>query len=134
MLGCRPVFEAELGGDGESVSRQACSAARLLGLPPTQMQPLLHEAGLSGPLGAAWRLLGADDGRGSGTPPLSLGLTSLSPSPEMGLTRSDQQRPPTSLWGVSRLEASRGPWEVDASPSSSSCYQQETLRTGCQLT
>lgn len=74
-----------------------------------QIQPLLHEAGPSGQAGVASRLLEADDQCGSGIPPLSLGLPSLGSSPEMGLTRSDQQRPYTILWGGRPLAAEQGP-------------------------
>lgn len=77
--------EGELGGGGESGFRHACSTVEPLCPPPTQTQPLLDEAELSGLAGTASGLLDVDDQHGSSMPPLSLGLTSLSSSPEVEL-------------------------------------------------
>lgn len=79
--------EGELGGGGEGGSRHACSTAEPPCPPPTQTQPLLDEAELSGLVGAASGLLDVDDQHGSRMPPLNLGLTSLSSSPEVDLIR-----------------------------------------------
>lgn len=79
--------EGELGGGGEGGSRHACSTAEPPCPPPTQTQPLLDEAELSGLAGAASGLLDVDDQHGSRMPPLNLGLTSLSSSPEVDLIR-----------------------------------------------
>lgn len=90
-LGSRPESalsaEGELVGGGESGSRHTCSTAEPLCPPPTQTQPLLDEAELSGLAGAASGLLDIGDQHGSRMPPLSLGLTSLSSSPEVDLIR-----------------------------------------------
>lgn len=72
---------------GEVALGIACSSAWLLRPPPTQTPPLLAGAGPPGQAGAALRQ--ADNQQGFGVPPLKLGLTSLGPSPETGLTGSD---------------------------------------------